>query len=186
MQGFRTIIFNVVMALVMFLVQKYKLDLGDVDIQSLVTEIVSFILIFGNVLLRFISKTPIFQKAKKELENQSGKATISILIVLSLLGPVFLSIGCAEKPIIGIQLVSKEQQYLAARIELNLLMEKYFQEQDKIPVDIRAKATLAFETADRALDAWEYRLDGALDVSEYVKLWNDSKDTILEILSEVK
>jgi hypothetical protein len=90
-------------------------------------------------------------------------------------------VGCA-----GIQLDTPEKKYLAARAELNLLLEQYISLQNEVSDDDHAVAVQAFETADMALDAWEALLgtDGYSPAND-VRTWLKAKSVILKILREV-
>jgi len=83
----------------------------------------------------------------------------------------------------GIKIDTTEKKYLAARAELNLLLEQYIQIQDTIPDKEHKAASTAFITADTTLDTWECFLDKKdYDYSTNLLVWLEAKRTILLIL----
>ena len=104
------------------------------------------------------------------------KRKLSIAVVLLCV----LFVGCAS---LGIKLDTKEKQYLAARSELNLLLEFYISVQDQIPDADHQKAKTAFIAADGALDAWEIIVIGGGEPSAgNLMQWMQAKTIIMEVL----
>lgn len=92
----------------------------------------------------------------------------------------FMLCGCAQ---MGINLDTPEKKCLAARTELNVLLEQYIQIQGDIALNDRINAKTAFYSADRALDAWERQIgNAAYEWSTDMQIWLDAKTVILEII----
>jgi len=88
--------------------------------------------------------------------------------------------GCAG---IGINLDTKEKQFLAARSELNLLLEFYISVQADIPDTEHQRAKAAFIAADAALDVWEAVLVSGSDPStDQLMAWMNAKNIIMDVL----
>lgn len=99
------------------------------------------------------------------------------LIIIPL---VLMLISCAG---MGINLDTPEKKYLAARAELNLLLEEYIQVQNRVSDKDHETAKTAFESADMALDTWELMLgNDNYDLSKDIRTWLAAKKAILEIL----
>lgn len=96
---------------------------------------------------------------------------------------VLMLIGCGH---FGINIDSPEKKYLAARSELNLLLEQYIQVQDKVSNSNHEIAKTAFKTADTALDAWHKNLfNESYDFTKDIRAWIQAKNTIIQIIREV-
>ena len=111
--------------------------------------------------------------AAAELKLTGGKKLIIIL-------PLFTIIGCSY---LNARLDTPEKKYIAARAELNLLLEEYIQIQDKIPDDSHKKAREAFYTADLALDTWQALMNNkGYDYRPDLQTWLNAKHIILEVI----
>ncbi len=92
---------------------------------------------------------------------------------------VFLA-GCAG---MGIKLDTTEKKYLAARTELNLILEQYVMMQGRVSLEDHAVAKEAFYSADVALDTWEMMLGQAnYNFSNDVRTWLKAKNAIITVL----
>ena len=105
-------------------------------------------------------------------------------LVLPVIVLLMICFGCAG---MGINLETNEQKYLAARENLNLLIEQSIPLKKNMDKIMRINAGMAFKNADKILDAWGRRVS----VPDYnyktdMKLWLEAKSIILGILSEVQ
>ena len=98
----------------------------------------------------------------------------NLAIVLAICAAVFA--GCAT-------IDTEEKQYLAARAELNLLLDTYIGMQYEIGDTDHEHIRTAFHTADAALDLWENNL-GA-DWSQNYRAWIEAKSIILQTIKGV-
>lgn len=107
------------------------------------------------------------------------KRKLSCLLILVLL----FGAGCAS---LGIKIDSTEKQYLAARAELNLLLEYYVSVQDQISGADHIKAKAAFVGADVALDTWEAGLGKSnYNYASDLAVWLEAKRSVTEILRRI-
>jgi len=93
---------------------------------------------------------------------------------------LLFGIGCATTA-----LNTSDKKYLAARTELNLLIEQYLIVQDQIPMETHIKAKELFTSADALLDGWEVMLGEDYDFGNDLMTWIKIKNAIIEILMEV-
>ena len=113
---------------------------------------------------------------------EGTKAKIVLIGLLLLV--TYLFYGCAD---MGIKIETNEQKYLAARENLNLLIEQSMPLKKKMDIDTRAAAGIAFKNADKVLDAWGRTIGiPDYDYRKDMKLWLEAKSIILTILSEVQ
>lgn len=119
-------------------------------------------------------------KAKHLRVALSTSWLIAVIVAIA-----FVLSSCAS---LGINLDTKEKKYLAARTELNLLLEQYIMIQDKIADQDHEKAKLAFSSADQALDMWGASISsgGNYDPTKDMMVWLQAKNIILKILTEVQ
>lgn len=101
-------------------------------------------------------------------------------LVLPVIILLVICFGCAS---MGINLNTPEKKYLAAREELNLLLEEYIKVQNGVSNADHEAAKTAFKAADMALDSWGSRL-GETDYNYMadMKLWLEAKSVVLEII----
>ena len=104
-----------------------------------------------------------------------------IMMVVAL--AIFMAYACVVSGCATMQLDTPEKKYLAARSELNLLLQQYIQVQHHINDTDHAIAKEAFFTAAAALDAW----GGSLGQPGYspmndIQVWLKMKNTILRII----
>lgn len=104
-----------------------------------------------------------------------------LAVFLLMLFFVVGTISCA-----GVQLDTPEKRYLAARAELNLLLEQYISIQNLVDDETHEMAVQAFEVADMSLDTWEAMLGSSgYNPVDDVRTWLQAKSMILKILKEV-
>ena len=98
--------------------------------------------------------------------------------------PIILIImTCLSCASLGVNLNTPEKKYLAARSELNLLLEQYIQIQDTVKDTDHKRAKHAFKSADAALDVWEPNaVDPDYNYSQNLQQWITAKNVILQIL----
>jgi hypothetical protein len=106
LQGFRTVIINLIAILAIWLNDKFGIQLNE----ELQTSLAVTILGLVNICLRFITKTPIF---KKDENNKSNYTKHFILIPLVLVGLIGCTIFKAETP---------AQRYYALKSEYERLL----------------------------------------------------------------
>lgn len=93
---------------------------------------------------------------------------------------LFLVAGCAR---LGINLNTREKQVLAARVELNLLLEQYIQIQGQIDDKDHSKAKIAFRAADTAIDTMEAMLlNTGYKPGNDMQKWLDAKNVVMAII----
>ena len=114
------------------------------------------------------------------LEGIKAKVVLIAFILLV----AYILQGCAN---MGINLETNEQKYLAARENLNLLIEQSMPLKKKMDNITRANAGIAFKNADKVLDAWGRTINiPDYDYRTDMKLWLEAKSIILGILAEVQ
>lgn len=106
LQGFRTVLFNLIAILAVWLNDKFGIQLTE----EMQTSLVVTILGIGNIILRFITKTPIFKK--DEIAKSANKKYL-ILIPLLCLTTIGCTIFKAETP---------AQRYYALKSEYERLL----------------------------------------------------------------
>ena len=101
----------------------------------------------------------------------------SILIFIAL---VFVLGACAS-----VKLDTPEKKYLAARSELNLLLEQYIPIQDNFSSTDQKNIKAAAQSADMALDAWEKMLGNEnYNYLQDMRTWLSAKDVIVKIMQK--
>lgn len=192
MTGFKTVLFNLIMGVVMLLVQRFDLGLTNEDTAPIVDSIVTLIWLGGNLVLRAISNTSIFKKTSpapmtdgtpcNNQSGQSGKANVMSMVMLSC-----LSVGLVSCATLGVNIDSPEKKYLVARIGFNDLLEQYIIYADKVPMEKRIAIKDGIIATDKALDTWEKSvLDPNYDFTEDMQVWLEFKRLLLQILQEVQ
>jgi len=110
----------------------------------------------------------------KKILGKVGMVRISFIVLLTVL------VGCAT---FGISLDTPEKKYLAARTELNLLLEQYLEIQDGVPDGVHEKTKTAFHAADIALDNWGYGLDDPdYNYITDMNIWLRFKSEIISVI----
>jgi hypothetical protein len=105
------------------------------------------------------------------------RSTLAIIVCLALF-------SCAS---MGINLDTTEKKYLAARENLNLLIEQAMPLRKEMDRITRANLGIAFKNADKVLDAWGRTINiPDYDYRSDLKLWLEAKGIILGILAEVQ
>ena len=105
--------------------------------------------------------------------------TKCIVFILTL----FLA-GCGVFARVNID--TEEKQYLAARAELNLLLEQYLTIQYFVLDTDHERAKAAFVSADMALDTWELMMGNpAYNATADVRLWLEAKNIIIDVMRTV-
>ena len=185
MTGFRTIIFNLVMAAIMIFIRKYDLGFEDKDIQPFVEAFVGFITIGGNLVLRWFTNTTMFKKTSPAPMPEStvaSKAPIVSMVMISC-----LSLGLMSCATLGININSPQKKYLVVRTSFNDLMEQYIAQANKIPIERRLEVRKGIKAVDKALDTWERSvLDPEYDFSKDMAVWLEFKSMVIEVLAEVQ
>ena len=105
--------------------------------------------------------------------------TNRVMMVLSLaIFAAYACVGCAT-----VQLDTPEKKYLAARAELNLLLEQYIQIQQHISDQDHTIAKEAFFAAAAALDVWGASLgQPGYSAMNDIQVWLKAKNTILKVI----
>ena len=105
--------------------------------------------------------------------------TNRIAMVMSLaIFAAYACVGCAT-----VQLDTPEKKYLAARAELNLLLEQYIQIQHHINEQDHTIAKEAFFTAAASLDVWGASLgQPGYSAMNDIQVWLKAKNTILKVI----
>ena len=78
-----------------------------------------------------------------------------------------------------------EKKFLAARGELNILLEQYIMIQEDVPMPQHLKIKSYLENADLILDMWETNLGKDIDFSSDYTSWIRIKSQILQTLKEI-
>jgi len=103
--------------------------------------------------------------------------------VAVLLCVVLVAASCAT---FGVNLDTPEKKYLAARSELNLLLEEYVQLQDKVSDADHLIAKKAFFEADEALDRWEGQIGNTgYNFMTDMRVWLQAKSVIIDVIRRV-
>ena len=179
MTGFRTILFNLVMAAVMIFIRKYDLGFEDKDIQPFVDGIVGVITIGGNLVLRWFTNTTMFKKTSPAPMPES--TAVSKVPIVSMVMLSCLSIGLMSCATLGVNIDSPQKKYLVARTGFNDLMEQYIAQADKIPLEKRLEIRMGIKATDKALDTWERSvLDPEYDFAKDMAVWLEFKSMVLK------
>jgi len=100
---------------------------------------------------------------------------------IAFLSLAMLIMSCASMG----ELNTPEKKFLAARGELNILLEQYIMIQEDVPMPLHLKIKGYLENADLVLDMWETNLGKDIDFSSDYAAWIRIKSQILQTLKEI-
>lgn len=109
---------------------------------------------------------------------------IKKLTAISLICLLFLTVsGCALLNSFGLD--TPEKKVLAARESFNLMLRQYKDAKDQFDIETQAKIKTYFETAAKALDAWDIGLTMGLYTNADREEFIDQKNLIIDEIGEV-